>query len=642
MNNSQRKRPTFPKRAIITAGMPYGNKTLHFGHIGGVFIPADIFARFLRDRIGKDNVIFLSGTDCYGSAIELGYKKETENGFEGSITDYVKKNNESQKEILNAYDISLNIFEGSAIGESGETHTVVSRGVFDELYRKNLLKVEQTMQFYDEQKNMFLNGRQVTGRCPINRCKSETAYADECSLGHQFDPSELINPISLLSGERPILKPVDNWFIDLTEYKSTIIDAVNEWKTKPAFRNVLSNVINEFLEPPSLYIKKENLDVLETISEFPEHEIIEDDNKASSQIVFKDLSDRKKAVDLLKSNGVRCRTGKTLVPLRLSGNISWGIPIPEYDNINGLTFWVWPESLWAPISFTKTYLDKINSELNWQDWWKSDDSQVFQFIGEDNIYFYGIAEIALFAALDKDIKLPMIVPNHHLLYGKKKASSSGEIKPPSAMSLLDYYTSEQLRIHFMNASLGEKAISFNPTSIQGDKNSFDPVFYEGNLLTNVFNRLIRSAFYTLQKNSNLFPLSSVSYSPSVIEKCNELILEYEYLMFNCNFDKAFELLNIFLKNANKDWVEKSKNGTDEELNQLIMDTFHIIRTCMVLVHPIAPKSCEMIQSYLRVDDRIWSWDYIFEPLEFFTGDNHEFEFLQPRIDFFPKHPSQFK
>ena len=63
------ERPTFPKRAVITAGMPYGNKSLHFGHVGGMFIHADIFAQFLRDRIGKDNVIFLSGTDCYGSPI---------------------------------------------------------------------------------------------------------------------------------------------------------------------------------------------------------------------------------------------------------------------------------------------------------------------------------------------------------------------------------------------------------------------------------------------------------------------------------------------------------------------------------------------------------------------------------------------
>ena len=67
------ERPCFPKRAIITAGMPYGNKELHFGHVGGVFIPADMMARFLRDRIGSENVLFISGTDCYGSTIEEGF-----------------------------------------------------------------------------------------------------------------------------------------------------------------------------------------------------------------------------------------------------------------------------------------------------------------------------------------------------------------------------------------------------------------------------------------------------------------------------------------------------------------------------------------------------------------------------------------
>ena len=69
-------RPTFPKRAVLTGGMPYGNKNLHFGHIGGVFVPADFFARFLRDRIGAENVIFVSGTDCYGSPIMEGYRKK--------------------------------------------------------------------------------------------------------------------------------------------------------------------------------------------------------------------------------------------------------------------------------------------------------------------------------------------------------------------------------------------------------------------------------------------------------------------------------------------------------------------------------------------------------------------------------------
>ena len=112
-------RPTFPKRAVITGGMPYGNKKLHFGHVGGVFVPADVLARFLRDRIGKENVIFVSGTDCYGSPIVESYRKLKESGeFSGSIEDFVRQNHESQKQTLGDYDISLNLFAASGLGES--------------------------------------------------------------------------------------------------------------------------------------------------------------------------------------------------------------------------------------------------------------------------------------------------------------------------------------------------------------------------------------------------------------------------------------------------------------------------------------------------------------------------------------------
>ena len=92
------ERPEFPKRALITAGMPYGNKELHLGHIGGVFIHADTYARFLKDRIGKDNVIFVSGTDCYGSPILEYYRQQVSQGlFKGTIEEFVKYNHNLQK-----------------------------------------------------------------------------------------------------------------------------------------------------------------------------------------------------------------------------------------------------------------------------------------------------------------------------------------------------------------------------------------------------------------------------------------------------------------------------------------------------------------------------------------------------------------
>ena len=176
--------PAWPARAVVTAGMPYGNKPLHFGHIAGVFVPADAFARFLRDRIGADNVRFISGTDCFGSPINEGYRKlREEAGFDGTIADYVERNHEAQKRTLEAYDISLSIYQGSGIGHAGEVHQAFTDRFIRSLYEAGHLRRRSTLQFYDPQAQTFLNGRQVTGRCPVQGCKSEKAYADECDLG---------------------------------------------------------------------------------------------------------------------------------------------------------------------------------------------------------------------------------------------------------------------------------------------------------------------------------------------------------------------------------------------------------------------------------------------------------------------------
>src|SRR5690554_6090328 len=111
--------------------MPYGNKDLHFGHIGGVFVHADVFARFLRDRIGEDNVIFISGTDCYGSPISENYRQLVEKGeFNGTIEEFVEYNHKLQKEALDKYNISLNLYAASGLYEAKEIHEQVSEEIF--------------------------------------------------------------------------------------------------------------------------------------------------------------------------------------------------------------------------------------------------------------------------------------------------------------------------------------------------------------------------------------------------------------------------------------------------------------------------------------------------------------------------------
>ena len=191
---SKDARPAFPRRAIVTAGEPYGNKGLHFGHVGGVFVPADFYARFLRDRIGRENVIFTSGTDCYGSPIMEGYRKRVESeGYDKSITDYVQENHDKQAKTLENFQISCDIYGGSALEPAASVHERITDEIIGRLQERGVIEKLSTKQFYDAEAGQFLNGRQVIGRCPIQGCKSEKAYADECDLGHQYEPEELID-----------------------------------------------------------------------------------------------------------------------------------------------------------------------------------------------------------------------------------------------------------------------------------------------------------------------------------------------------------------------------------------------------------------------------------------------------------------
>ena len=666
-NNNERSatRPQFPKRAVITAGMPYGNKELHFGHIGGVFVHADTFARFMRDRIGKENVIFVSGTDCYGSPILEHYNRLVDEGlFEGTIEDFVRHNHELQKEVLQLYHIDLNLFAASSIGRAAEIHRENSSDFIRKLYSNGHLTKMTTSQFYDAELDVFLNGRQVIGQCPIDGCTSERGYADECSLGHQYMPIDLINPKSTLSGEKPEMRDVTNWYFKLDKFHELLSQWVEIMEEDPKSRNFVLKSIKEFLEPPVIYVKRDQLDLLNTINDkLPVFTLNDEDNKSSVVMIFDNLEDREKACTVLAENSIRFRTGKTLVPFRLTGNIEWGVPAPSLEGLDDLTIWVWPESLWAPISFTMTCLEMQGKDKStWKAWWSSKNSKVYQFIGEDNVYFYGPAEMAMFMGQqgkepsvnppEGELQLPELIVNNHILFLDKKASSSGKIKPPAAKDLLEYYTAEQLRAHFLGLGLGIRSVGFKPKPLDpkaGEKDG-DPVLKEGNLLANVFNRAARSCFYTAQKyyNGNI-PVGNVSVE--VLEEAEKTILEFERLISKYDFHMVMNLMDTYIRNINKYWsknIRQAEDNNDSELRfQVLVDTFHMVRTATVLMHPIAPEGTEMILEYLNLDknaEEFWSWEYVFEPVYVFMSnpEKHKLKFLEPRVDFFKKHPSQIK
>lgn len=666
-------RPTFPARAVITGGMPYGNKNLHFGHIGGVFVPADFFARFLRDRIGAQNVLFVSGTDCYGSPIMEGYRKRVEGGYQGSITDYVRENHEAQRAALDAYGISLDLYAGSGLEPAASFHARLTHELICRLHEKGHLLKLSTRQFFDVEAGQFLNGRQVQGRCPVRGCKSEKAYADECDLGHQFDPEELIAPVSQLTGTTPELRPVDNWYFDLPAFHDELEALMDEWDADPQVRAVVTKTVRESLAAPVIFVQNKFREAFDAVApQLPAHTLREAaGNQQSFSVAFDNWRDRDAARGLLEEAGVRFRTGKTLLPFRITGNISWGVPAPDLEGTHDLTVWCWPESLWAPISFVQTALATAPAgrygSTDWRDWWCADDAAVYQFIGQDNIYFYCVAQPALWEALEWGLFQDTPVANHHILFMNKKASSSGKIAPPMAAELLDHYTPEQLRAHWLNLGLDQKAVSFSPKAfdtsvshkdkktgedvlVRDDPRVADPALKESAFLTNIFNRLARSCLYGAANACDAHLPVSTPHDEAV-DEARAATLAFERCAYLFDAHGALKVAEDYARAANRRWGDASKaaKGDDAAYDQALADAFVALRTVTLLMHAAAPWGCERICEHLAFDPAVFfSWEHAFDgPTELAalagqTCAEHAIVPLPPRFDFFEQHPSQRK
>lgn len=200
-------------RKMITAALPYANGPVHIGHLAGVYIPADVYARFQR-RSGKD-VAFICGSDEHGIPITIRAKKE-------GVTpqDIVDKYHEIIKKSFADLGISFDEYSRTTSANHRET----SQDFFKVLYEKGKFTEEMSEQYFDEQANEFLADRYIVGTCP--NCGNENAYGDQCErCGSTLSPSELINPKSMLSGNVPIKKDTKNWYLPLNEYE----DFLNEW-----------------------------------------------------------------------------------------------------------------------------------------------------------------------------------------------------------------------------------------------------------------------------------------------------------------------------------------------------------------------------------------------------------------------------
>lgn len=332
------------EKYTVTAALPYANGPIHLGHVAGVYLPADIFVRFLR--MNNHDVAFICGSDEHGAAITLRAKKE---GI--SPQEIVDKYNGIIARAFSDFGISFDIFHRT----SAEIHHKTSQEFFLKLHENGTFTEETSEQYFDEEYQQFLADRYITGECP--KCQNPAAYGDQCEkCGSDLSPTDLINPLSTLSGKPPVLRTTSHWYLPMQRHE-------------------------EWLRP---WIKEGILDGKQQHAP-----------KAwRNQVIGQCMS----WID------------GGLHPRAMTRDLDWGVKVP-LPNADGKVLYVWLDAPIGYISATKQWA--LNEGKNWEEYW-TNDRKLVHFIGKDNIVFHAV----IFPILLKEhggLILPDNVPAYEFL-----------------------------------------------------------------------------------------------------------------------------------------------------------------------------------------------------------------------------------
>ena len=335
------------KRYMVTSALPYANGPLHVGHLAGAYVNADIYTRFLRS-MGKD-VVFICGSDEHGAAITMRAKKE---GV--SPQAIIDKYDQMFRKSFADLGISFDFFHRT----SSKLHHETSQGFFRKLYRDNVLKEEESEQYYDEKAGQFLADRYITGKCP--KCGYESAYGDQCeNCGSSLSPTELGDPVSTLTGEKPVLRKTSHWYLPLDKYE----DWLREW--------------------------------IETGAS--EGKILHDPTKWKKHVI----GQCKSWLD----------TG--LKPRAMTRDLDWGVDVPsDIPGAAGKKLYVWLDAPIGYISATKQWA--LENNRSWEPYWHDDETALVHFIGKDNIVFHCLIFPTILKA-HGDYTLPINVPANQFM-----------------------------------------------------------------------------------------------------------------------------------------------------------------------------------------------------------------------------------
>lgn len=343
------------ERIIVTSALPYANGPIHLGHLSGAYLPADIYVRY--KRLKKANIIYICGSDEHGVPITISADKENV-----SPREIIDRYHEINKKAFEKFGMSFDIYSRTSIPVHHET----AKEFFLKYYEQGLLNEKKSLQFYDEKAKMFLPDRYVEGTCP--KCGNEQARSDECeNCGALYDPSELKNPKSKITGEQPVLRETSHYYFPLGKFQQRLEEYVNNMNEKYGWKdNVLAYCRGWF------------------------------------------------------NDGLQDRA--------VTRDLDWGVQVP-LDSAKGKVLYVWFEAVLGYISATKELSNLRGNENLWREYWQNQDTKYVAFIGKDNVVFHTIVFPAMLMAWNdtsnEKYTLPQNVPaNEFLNFEGKKFSKS--------------------------------------------------------------------------------------------------------------------------------------------------------------------------------------------------------------------------
>ena len=593
-----------PSRAVVTGGMPYANGPLHLGHLAGALVPPDIYARWLGLLIGRQNVLFVCGTDEHGSASEIAAMRAGK-----PVREFVTEIHDQQAAVLRSYGIGLDVYSGTSRADCFPLHRALSDDMLERLHRQGLLHKRASLQWFDPKLGRFLPDRFIRGRCPNPKCDNDDASGDECDrCGHQHEPSELLSPRSAVSDASPEQRSTVHWYLDIWAVAETLRGWV-EGKKKSWRTNVVAQTLDTL--SPSLRL-------LNTAEEaykghkasLPKHRQKYGRGK-ELLLQFGNRGDLAAAQAQLAAAGIVATPASEWGYRAITRDTEWGLPLPPLDpDLAGKTLYVWPDSLIAPIAFSKLALiERGQDPARYLDYWCDPQARIYQFLGQDNVFFYVIMQGALWLGMQSDpgrlpepgeLQLSEVFGCFHLLVGGEKMSKSRGNFYTASELLEKGYSADQLRYYLSLLGLADKASDFDFQKLD-ERNKF-----LAGPMNAVFERPLSAAH---SKFAGRVPTGVLD--AGVQSDTLKIVQHYVRAMHKADYPGLLFELERYGRNVNRLFTQykphDDRRPEDERANALF-SAFFVLKNLMIMLYPFVPATMERLRESLLLPPSVFCID----------------------------------